>query len=164
MWLLHLLSDGVLEYIVNGILILGIMMTLISFFALNYILRLIPGLSVYHTSIQVASVLILTAGVYFKGGLSTELIWRQKVEKVQKELDIANSKAKEKIIEVQEKVVYRDRIIKERGEDLIKFIDREIVKKEKIIKYIEQCPVPNELIEIHNQAAKLNSNLQGHKK
>lgn len=164
MWLLHLLSDGVLEYIVNGILILGIMMTLISFFALNYILRLIPGLSVYHTSIQVASVLILTAGVYFKGGLSTELIWRQKVEKVQKELDIANSKAKEKIIEVQEKVVYRDRIIKERGEDLIKFIDREIVKKEEIIKYIEQCPVPNELIEIHNQAAKLNSNLQGHKK
>lgn len=164
MWLLHLLPDGVLQYIVNGILILGIMMTLISFFALNYILRLIPGLSVYHTSIQVASVLILTAGVYFKGGLSTELIWRQKVEKVQKELDIANNKAKEKIIEVQEKVVYRDKIIKERGEDLIKFIDREIVKKEEIIKYIEQCPVPNELIEIHNQAAKLNSNLQGHKK
>jgi hypothetical protein len=45
MWLLHLLPDGLLEFIVNAVLILGIILTLLSFFVLNRILRLIPCLA-----------------------------------------------------------------------------------------------------------------------
>jgi hypothetical protein len=164
MWLLHLLPDGLLEFIVNAVLILGIILTLLSFFVLNRILRLIPGLANYHTLIQVVSVIILAAGVYFKGGYVTEMMWREEVKKVQEELDKAKNKAAEVIVQVEEKVVFRDRVVKERGETLIQYVDREIVKKEEVVKYIENCPVPAEIIDVHNQAAQLNAAAKGEKK
>jgi hypothetical protein len=164
MWLLHLLPDGLLEFIVNAVLILGIILTLLSFFVLNRILRLIPGLANYHTLIQVVSVIILAAGLYFKGGYVTEMMWREEVKKVQEELDKAKNKAAEVIVQVEEKVVFRDRVVKERGETLIQYVDREIVKKEEVVKYIENCPVPAEIIDVHNQAAQLNAAAKGEKK
>jgi hypothetical protein len=164
MWLLHLLPDSLLELIVNAVLILGIVLTLLSFFVLNRILRLIPGLASYHTLIQIISVVILAAGLYFKGGYVTEMMWREEVARVQAELDKAKAKAAEVVVEVQEKVVFRDRVIKEQGQTLIQYVDREIVKREEVVKYIENCPVPAEIIDVHNQAAKLNAAAKGEKK
>jgi hypothetical protein len=164
MLLLHLLPDSLLAFIVNAVLITGVVLTILSFFVLNRILRLIPGLAAYHTAIQILSVIILAAGLYFKGGYNTEMIWREEVAKVQAELEQAKNKAAEVVVEVQEKVVYKDRIIKEKGKTLIQYVDREIIKKEEVVKYIENCPVPNDLIDIHNQAAILNSAAQGDKK
>lgn len=164
MWLLHLLPDSILEFIVNAILILGIILTVLSFFVLNRLLRLIPGLAGYHTAIQIVSVIILAAGLYFKGGYVTEMMWREEVKKVQEELDKAKNKAAEVVVQVEEKVVFRDRVVKERGETIVQYVDREIVKKEEVVKYIENCPVPAEIIDIHNQAAKLNAAAKGDKK
>lgn len=164
MWLLHLLPDSILEFIVNAVLILGLVLTFLSFFVLNRILRLIPGLANYHTLIQVVSVVILAAGLYFKGGYVTEMIWREEVKRVQDELDKAKNKAAEVVVQVEEKIVFRDKIIKERGETLIQYVEREVVKKEEVVKYIENCPVPAEIIDIHNQAAQINAAARGDKK
>lgn len=164
MWLLHLLPDGLLEFIVNAVLLLGIVLTVLSFFVLNKILRLLPGLANYHTLIQIISIIILAAGLYFKGGYVTEMIWREEVAKVQAELDKAKNKAAEVVIQVEEKIVFKDKIIKEQGQTLIQYVDREVVKKEEVVKYIENCPVPTEIIDIHNQATQLNSAAKGDKK
>lgn len=164
MWLLHLLPDGLLEFIVNTVLLLGIVLTVLSFFVLNKILRLLPGLANYHTLIQIISIIILAAGLYFKGGYVTEMIWREEVAKVQAELDKAKNKAAEVVIQVEEKIVFKDKIIKEQGQTLIQYVDREVVKKEEVVKYIENCPVPTEIIDIHNQATQLNSAAKGDKK
>lgn len=164
MWLLHLLPDSILEFIVNAVLLLGLILTLLSFFVLNRLLRLIPGLASYHTLIQVISVIILAAGLYFKGGYVTEMMWREEVKKVQEELDRAKNKAAEVVVQIEEKVVFKDRIVKERAETLIQYVDREVVKREEIVKYIENCPVPTEIVDIHNQAAQLNAAAKGEKK
>jgi len=163
MWILHLLPDSLLELIVNAVLILGIVLTLLSFFVLNRILRLIPGLANYHTVIQVVSVLILAAGLYFKGGYVTEMMWREEVAKVQAELDKAKAKAAEVVVQIEEKVVFRDRVIKEKGQTIIQYVDREVVKKEEIVRYIENCPVPTEIINLHNEATILNDAAKGKK-
>jgi hypothetical protein len=163
-FILHLLPDSILEFIVNAVLILGILLTILSFFVLNKLLRLVPALANYHTIIQIISVIILAAGLYFKGGYVTEMMWREEVKKVQAELDKAKNKAAEVVVQVEEKVVFRDRVVKERGETLIQYVDREIVKKEEVVKYIENCPVPVEIIDIHNQAAQLNAAAKGEKK
>lgn len=164
MWILHLLPDSILEFIVNAVLILGVVLTLLSFFVLNRILRLIPGLANYHTLIQFGSVIILAAGLYFKGGYVTEMMWREEVRKVQEELDQARNKAAEVVVQVEEKVVFRDRVIKEQGATLIQYVDREIIKREEVVKYIENCPVPQEIIDVHNQAAQINAAAKGEKK
>lgn len=163
MWILHLLPDSFLEFIVNGILILGVVLTVLTFFVLNRLLRFVPVLANYHTVLQIVSVAILAAGLYFKGGYTTEMLWREEVKKVQQELEVAKNKAAEIVVQIEEKVVFQDRIIKEKGQTLIQYVDREIVKKEEVVKYIENCPVPNEIIDIHNQAAQLNDAAKGKK-
>lgn len=163
MWMLQLLPDGILEFVVNAVLISGVILTFLSFFVLNRILRLIPGLANYHTLLQVVSVIILSAGLYFKGGYSTEMRWREEVAKVQAELEVAKNKAAQVVTQVEQKVVFRDKVIKEQGQNIIQFVDREVVKREEVVKFIENCPIPTEIINVHNQAAKLNEAAKGQK-
>jgi hypothetical protein len=107
--------------------------------------------------------LILAAGLYFKGGYATEMIWREEVARVQAELEQAKNKAAEVVVQVEEKVVFRDRVVREKAQTVIQYIDREVVKREEIVKYIENCPVPTEIINIHNEATMLNNAAKGKK-
>lgn len=163
MWILHLLPDTILAFIVNVTLITGVILTVLSFFVLHRVLRIVPGLSKYATMLQILSILILATGLYFKGGYTTEMMWREEVAKVQAELDAAKNKAAEVVVQIEERVVYKDRIIKEKAQAIIQYVDREVVKKEEIVRYIENCPVPNEIITIHNEATMLNDAARGKK-
>ena len=156
MWLLHMLPDTLLAYAVNSILFIGIMLTALSFIFLSPLLRLMPTMAGYYKILQIVSLLILCAGIYVKGGYSTEKIWREKVEEVEKKLKEAEIKAGEVKVVVQEKVVFKDRIVKTRAEEIIKFVDREVVKKEEVVKFLEVCPIPIDIIKIHNEAARIN--------
>ena len=75
---------------------------------------------------------------------------------MEEKVKLAEEQATNKNIEIQEKIVTKTKIVKEKGKDIVQYIDREIVKKEEIVKYIEQCPVPKEIIDLHNQATELN--------
>jgi len=156
MWLLHMLPDTLLAYAVNSILFIGITLTVLSFIFLSPLLRLMPTMAGYYKILQIVSLLILCAGIYAKGGYSTEKIWREKVEEVEKKLKAAEIKAGEVKVVVQEKVVFKDRIVKTRAEEIIKYVDREVVKTEEVVKFLEVCPIPLEIIKIHNEAARIN--------
>ena len=95
--------------------------------------------------------------------IANEAKWQDKIAELQKKVNEAEVKSKETNIVIQEKIVTNTKIIKEKGKDIVSYIDREIVKKEEIIKYIEQCPVPKEIINLHNQAAELNKVEEGKK-
>ena len=49
--------------------------------------------------------------------------------------------------EIVTKVITKQQVIKEKGEEVIKYIDREIVK------YDNTCKLPKELLEAHNKSA-----------
>jgi hypothetical protein len=157
MWILSFLADDTLNIIINVILWLGIVLTFLSFFVINRILRLFPVIANYHLIIQIVSVIILLSGVYLKGSYSTEKIWREKVKIVENRLKAAEIAAGKVNVIIEEKVVYKDRIIKEKGETQIKYVDRVIKQKEEIIKYIEQCPIPKDIIIEHNLATQVDS-------
>lgn len=171
MWLLHLLPTSFLSFIVDFVLGLGILLTVVTFLIPSKLLRLFPFLSSYHLALQILGVLILVVGVYFKGGYSTEMIWRDKVAALEKEVQKAEAKSQEKTIEIQEKVVTETKVIREKGKEIVKYIDRfndriidrEVIKKEEIVKYIENCPVPPELIDLHNKAVDINKAAEGKK-
>jgi len=129
----------------------------------TWVLKFIPFVSTYRLPIQVASIIALVAGVYFQGVIANETKWQDKIADLQKQIAEAEVKSKETNVVVQEKIVTKTKIIKEKGQDIVNYIDREVVKKEEIIKYIEQCPVPKEIIDLHNQAADLNKAVDGKK-
>ena len=140
------------------VLISGIVGTLAT-----WVLKFIPFISTYRLPIQVASIIALIVGVYFQGVIANEAKWQDKIADLQKQIVEAETKSKETNVVVQEKIVTKTKIIKEKGQDIVNYIDREVVKKEEIIKYIEQCPVPKEIIDLHNQATDLNKAAEGKK-
>jgi uncharacterized membrane protein (DUF106 family) len=146
------------DWVWTLVLISGIVGTLAT-----WLLKFIPFVSTYRLPIQVASIIALIVGVYFQGVTANEAKWQDKIADLQKQIIEAETKSKETNVVVQEKIVTKTKIIKEKGKDIVNYIDREVVKKEEIIKYIEQCPVPKEIIDLHNQATELNKAAEGKK-
>jgi hypothetical protein len=83
MWLLSFLPDTLLMYIVNIILLTGVISFILAFFVLHKILNKIPGLSKYALTFQIVSAILLASGIYFKGGYTAEMMWRDRVKELE---------------------------------------------------------------------------------
>ena len=147
MWILSILPDAAIHIIFG----LGILGTIAGF-----VLGFIPFIKPYKLAIQIIGLLVLVFGVYLEGGLADYKEWELKVKEMEAKIAQAETKSSEKNVEIQEKIVEKTKVIREKGRDIIKYIDKEVVKKEEVIKYIENCPVPKDIIDLHNQAAELN--------
>jgi len=154
MWIFTVLS----ELYIHIIFFAGFILTLAGF-----VLGFIPFIKTYKIPIQVLGVLTLILGTYLEGGLADNKEWQLKVKELEIQAAKVETKSAEKNIEIQEKIVTKTKVIKEKGDDVIKYIDREIIKKEEVIKYIENCPVPKDIIDAHNAAAKLNDTAKDRK-
>ena len=160
MWILSILPDAAIHLI----FILGILGTIAGF-----VLGFIPFVKTYQFAIQICSIVILVFGVYLEGGLAENKEWELKVKEMEAKVAQAEAQSTNKNTEIQEKVVENTKVIREKGRDIIKYVDRwntkevikevegpERIRREEVIKYIENCPVPKEMINIHNQATELN--------
>jgi len=147
MWILSILPDAAIHLI----FILGILGTLAGF-----VLGFIPFVKAYQFAIQVCSIIVLVFAVYLEGGLADSKEWELRVKEMEAKVAQAEVQSANKNIEIQEKIVEKTKVIREKGKDIIKYIDKEVVKKEEVVKYIENCPVPKEIIDLHNQATELN--------
>ena len=141
MWILQFLPD----WIFYGILGLGLIG-----YTLTYFLRFIPIPTVYmyKTPIQLVSLAFVAFGVYMSGAISNENAWKERVAKLEKEYAESQVKSEKVNSEVITKYITKREVIRERGEDQIRYIDREITK------YNEICKLPKEVIMVHNEAAK----------
>jgi hypothetical protein len=148
MWILHLLPDAFINWIVNIILIAGAVTTVAGFFV-----KFIPFVNTYRIPVQIAGIVLLTTGVYFQGGYSTEMAWRERVREVEAKLVLAEKQSAEVNTEIVTRVVTQTKIVRERGNDIIKYVDREVVKNQEVIKFVENCPIPDVIVNTHNAAA-----------
>ena len=146
MWMLAFIPDALLAWAINTVLIAGIVGFAASFF-FGYVVRWLPAIAPYHLLIQVVSIVLLVSGVYFKGGYSVEMAWRERVAELEAKVAIAEQKSKE----VNEKIVtvYKDRV------KVVK--ETQVVVQEKIktveVKIDSQCKITDETADILNQAA-----------
>jgi hypothetical protein len=148
MWILHLLPDALIAWIVNTLLITGAVVTVAGFFV-----RFIPFVNTYRIPVQILGILLLTVGVYFEGGYTTEMAWRERVAEVEAKLAVAQKQSAEVNTEIITKTVTQTKIVRERGEDIIRYVDREVVRNQEVIKFVENCPIPEIIINTHNAAA-----------
>jgi hypothetical protein len=141
LWILQLLPDWI-YYAILGLGIVGL--------AITYFLRFIPipAIFMYRTTIQLVSVCMIAFGVYMSGVIANEQKWKDRVAQLEKEYAESQVKSEKVNTEVVTKYITKREIIKQRGEDQIRYIDREITK------YNEICKLPKEVITIHNEAAK----------
>lgn len=155
MWIFEWLPDAA----IHVIFIVGAL----GIFA-GFILTFIPLVKQYKLPIQIASLFIFAVGVYLEGGLADNKEWTVKVKELESKLAVAEEKSKTANVIVEEKIVTKTNVVKQKGRDIIQYIDREVIKNNEVIKYIENCPVPEEIIDAHNAAALMNKAAEGGKK
>jgi hypothetical protein len=158
-WMIGLIPDAVLSSLYWLIIAAGVTGVLAGWLG-----KWIPFYGNYVKILQPLGIVLLVLGVWLRGGYDTEMAWRAKVAEAEARVAAAEQKSQETNTVIQEKVVEKTKVIKGKTEYITQYLDREVVKKEEIIKYIEQCPVPKEIIDIHNQAADLNKAAVGPKK
>jgi len=141
MWILHLLPDSFLIYVINGICIAGLVATVLGFF-----LGWVPFVGRWKLPLQLLGIALLVAGVYFKGGYSTEMEWRARVAEVEKKVAIAEAKAKKANTQVQTKIVTK----------IVKIKEKQQVVKERIQQNKEvinrECKLSDEAVSIYNSS------------
>ena len=142
MWILHFLPDSLILWFTNILLMVGIALTIAGFFA-----HRIPVIWQYQLPFRVLGIALLTAGVYLRGGYGVETAWRERVAEVEAKLKIAQEQSATENTRIETRVINRTQLIRERGEEITKYVDREVVK------YDSQCVIPSQFIEAHNRAA-----------
>lgn len=147
MFILHFLPDSYLAFIVDAVLLLGLIATVVTCFFLKYLIRLIPALAPHVFVAQVVSVAVFLCGVYFKGGYSTEMIWRERVREVEAKLEAAEKESQAATAKLEKKSREKVKVIQGRQVIVKQYIDREVTK------YDNQCRIPEPFVRAHNNAA-----------
>jgi hypothetical protein len=148
MWLITFLPDAMVALVIYTIIIVGAGLLIAS-----GLTRWFPAVSAYRVPMQVMGVVIFSFGIYLQGGRANEAVWQQRVQDLETKIARAEAESAQATVQIVEKVVNKTRVVREKAQTEIQFIDRVVKENQEIIKYVERCPVPAELLDAHNRAA-----------
>ena len=134
MWILQFLPN----WIFYLTLIAGIAALLITHFV-----KVLPNAQL----IKLASVATVLASIYMIGAISNNDAWLAKIKDLEVKVAEAEAKSATLNTDIVQKTVTKTQVVKQRGQDIIKYVDREVVK------YDTTCVIPKEFVLIHNRAA-----------
>ena len=141
-WMLSLIPDGVLVFLVHLCLVTGIILSVLGTFSSKF-----PFVGEYGRLAKLIGIPLFLLGVFFEGGLVTEMKWRAQVEDLQAKVKVAEEQSKETNTVIQTE--FRDKV------KTVKEV--QIVVQERIVKEAArmdaECKVEPEVINILNQAA-----------
>jgi hypothetical protein len=144
MWILHFLPESLILFVTTSLLLAGIVTTTVSF---------LPVLAQYRIPTQVLGIALLVAGVYFRGGYSIEMEWRERVASLEQKVAESQTASREVNTKIVTKVVTKTQVVRSRGEDIVKYVDREVVRYNTKFAPGGQCELPKEFIKALNDAA-----------
>jgi len=139
MWMFSFFS----EFITHIIFIAGV---ITAFFSLMS--GIIPGFRQYRMPLILVSGAFLLVGSYLQGSLANEKKWEARVKQLEADIAKAEAKSQEVVTKVVTQYVTRTQVVKERGEEIIKYVEREVIK------YDNKCEIPTIVIRAHDAAAK----------
>lgn len=113
----------------------------------GYAISLFLPHPVLKKQVRIASILALAVSIYLLGMLYVNNWWKDKAAKLEQQVAELAQKSAETNVQIETRVVTKTQVIKQRGEDVVKYVDREVVK------YNTQCVIPTEFVSAHNSAA-----------
>ena len=118
----------------------------------------------YTVPLKIGGIIAVALSLWFLGAASNEAKWEARVAELESKVVAAEAESKKENVVVQEKIVKQKEFIKGKIEYITQYIDKEVVKREEVIKYVERCPVPQSIIDTHNAAAIMNKAAEEPKK
>jgi len=134
MWILQFLPN----WIFYLLLLTGVVGILVTYFV-----KVLPNAQL----IKLASAATVLASIYMIGAVSNNDAWLAKIKDLETKVAEAEAKSATLNTDIVEKVITKTQVIKQRGEDIVRYVDREVVK------YDTTCVIPKEFVLIHNRAA-----------
>lgn len=146
MWILNFLPDWVFH-----LTLLTGLASLVGAYFLNFI----PFVGTYRKQLQLLGIVLVVTAVWYEGGIAKDKEYRQRIADLKAKVEIAEAKSQVVNTVIEERIVYRDRIIKQKAETIIKYIDRPA-----LVEFDKTCPLPKDAIEVHNEAARMNKAIE----
>ncbi len=141
-WFLSIIPDSIFVWITYALMAAGL-----ALYVVSKLVVLIPLMGQYKLPVEIVGVLILVVGSFLFGGYGVEMSWRARVAELQEQIKVAETKSQEVKVQIQEKIVYKTKVVKE----------RETVYVDKIIEIAKEvdakCEVDPRVIEQINRAA-----------
>ena len=132
----------ILQFLPNWIFYLTLFAGIAAFLVTRFV-RILPNAQL----IQAASVAVIAVSIYMIGAISNNDAWLARVKELETKVAQAEAKSATANTDIVEKVITKTQVIKQRGEDIVKYVDREVVK------FDTTCVIPKEFITTHNRAA-----------
>jgi hypothetical protein len=114
---------------------------------IGYLVSLLLPSSILKKQVKITSIVVLVISIYLLGMLKVNNWWKDKAAALEQQVVELAAKSAETNVVIEKQLVTKTQVVKVRGEEIIKYIDREIVK------YNTQCEIPKEFITQHNRAA-----------
>ena len=143
MWILSFLPDALLIWIINTILVLGLAGTFSSYF-----IRFIPPLMPYASLIKTVGIVLLVAGVWFRGGYDNEMSWRSKVADLEAKIAVSEQQSKDANTKLDAALKEKVKAVKEVQQVIQDRIRQSATKMDSM------CTVDNSVVFILNDAAR----------
>ena len=141
--MLSFLPDSFLIWIINTILVLGLIGTFSS-----YIIRFVPPIMPYASIIKTIGIVLLVAGVWFRGGYDNEMSWRAKVADLEAKVAVSEQQSKEANTKLDAAIKEKVKVVKE-----VQLVIQERIKQS-ANKMDAMCTVDNSVVFILNDAAR----------
>lgn len=132
----------ILQFLPNWIFYL-LCLAGIAAFLVTVFVKILPHAKL----IQAGSVVLVLFSVFMVGAISNNDAWLARVRELEAKVAEAESKSANANTDIVEKTIVKTQVVKERGQSIIKYVDREVVK------YDANCIIPKEFVVVHNKAA-----------
>lgn len=132
----------ILQFLPNWIFYLLLIASVAAFLVVRFV-KVLPQAQL----IQAGSIAVAFFSIYMIGAISNNDAWLARVKDLEVKVAEAEAKAATVNTDIVQKTLVKTQIVKERGQDIIKYVDREVIK------YDTTCVIPKEFVTAHNKAA-----------
>jgi hypothetical protein len=144
MWLMSIIPDSILYGFILSVMGIGAALFVFGSFAV--FLPLVKG---YGMLMRTIGTILLIGSVYLYGGYGTEMKWRAEAAKLKADMDRKVALSEQNSKQVVTKYVTKTKVIKEKGDVIIKEVPKFITKDADA-----NCVVPKSFVLLHDSAAK----------
>jgi uncharacterized membrane protein len=115
----------------------------------GYFLAQFVPLKSYSLLLKIVSGMVVAAVIFIMGLLYADGVWQQAARDLQQQ--VAEAEAKSQVVNtvVEERVVTKTQVVRERGASTVQYMTREVVKHD------TSCTIPPEFVHAHNRAAEV---------
>lgn len=109
MWFLSFIPDAWLHWFVHGVVLLGITLSVVGAIG-----KSIPIIAEYGFLVKIIGSVLLLVGIFFEGGYGVEMSYRMRIAEMEKKIVVAQQQSKEVNKQIEQKVIEKVKIIKEK--------------------------------------------------